>query len=71
MNHMRFMTTVAATALIFGATAASAKNFNIAVGDGAGGTQEYLGKTFITELEKATDEEHITALTACMVVAVS
>lgn len=37
---------------------ASAKEFNIAVGDGAGGTQEALGKAFIAALEEKTGGTH-------------
>lgn len=44
---------VAATVLTFGS--AQAEEFKIAVGDGAGGTQEALGLKFIEELEANTD----------------
>ncbi|HRO13802.1 MAG TPA: TRAP transporter substrate-binding protein [Paracoccus sp. (in: a-proteobacteria)] len=37
---------------------AGAKEFKIAVGDGAGGTQEALGKAFIAALEKQTGGAH-------------
>lgn len=44
---------VAAAALLAAmAVTAGAKEYRIAVGDGAGGTQEALGKAFITALEK-------------------
>jgi len=44
---------VAAVALLAAMTvAAGAKEYRIAVGDGAGGTQEALGKAFIAALEK-------------------
>lgn len=58
MSFMTRMGTVAAAAVMLAAGSADAKNFTIAVGDAGGGTQEYLGKTFIEELEKATGGEH-------------
>lgn len=42
------------TSLILTTTAVNAAKFKIAVGDGAGGTQEALGKKFIQELQKNT-----------------
>ncbi len=53
----RFGTAVSVAALL-AATPAMAKNFKIAVGDGAGGTQEALGKAFIEALEAKTDGRH-------------
>ncbi len=51
----RFLTgTVAALAL---AAPAVATEYRIAVGDGAGGTQEYLGKAFIAALEEKSGGE--------------
>lgn len=41
---------------------AAAKEFKIAVGDGAGGTQEALGKAFIAALEKQTGGAHTAKL---------
>lgn len=40
------------------ASFAQAKNFKIAVGDGAGGTQEALGKAFISALEEESSGKH-------------
>lgn len=45
-----------------GLTCASAKEFKIAVGDGAGGSQEALGKAFIEALEEKTGGEHTAKL---------
>ena len=53
----RFGTAVSLAALI-AAAPASAKNFKIAVGDGAGGTQEALGKAFVAALEENTGGAH-------------
>lgn len=39
-------------------TATHAKNFAIAAGDGPGGTQEALGKAFVSALEKNTGGKH-------------
>ena len=58
MSLMTRMGTVAAAALMLAAGAAGAKNFNISLGDGAGSAQEHLAKTFVEELERATDGEH-------------
>lgn len=58
MSLMTRMGTVAAAALMLAAGTADARNFTIAVGDAGGGTQEYLGATFIAELEEATGGEH-------------
>ncbi|MTI18096.1 TRAP transporter substrate-binding protein [Rhodobacteraceae bacterium RKSG542] len=49
---------VFAAALAVATVPTSAKNFKIAVGDGAGGTQEALGKAFISALEEKTGGEH-------------
>ncbi|WP_193140822.1 MULTISPECIES: TRAP transporter substrate-binding protein [unclassified Meridianimarinicoccus] len=54
-SRFNAVTTAAATSLLLSMGAAQADNFKIAVGDGAGGTQEALGKAFIAELEKNTD----------------
>lgn len=48
-------TTAAAASVVLGLGAAHADNFKIAVGDGAGGTQEALGLAFIESLEANTD----------------
>ena len=45
-------TAIAALMAVMAAGAAAAKEYKIAVGDGAGGTQEALGKAFIAALEK-------------------
>ena len=60
MLNLRFMRGgVAAIALLAAmAATASAKEYRIAVGDGAGGTQEALGKAFIAALEKNTGGAH-------------
>lgn len=59
----RALRTVALIAMMaFATTSANAKNYNIAVGDGAGGTQEYLGKAFISALEKHTNGKHTGSL---------
>ncbi len=47
-----------AAASVLLAAGAQAKDFKIAVGDGAGGTQEALGKAFIAALEENTGGEH-------------
>lgn len=49
--------TMLATSLLL-APFSYAKNFKIAVGDGAGGTQEALGKAFISALEKESNGKH-------------
>ncbi|OYD25612.1 TRAP transporter substrate-binding protein [Oceanimonas baumannii] len=53
-------------ALCFGAAMASpqllAKTFRVAVGDGAGGTQHELGKSFSEELKQRTEGKHDTQL---------
>ncbi len=55
----RSLRNVAAAALLAGlAMPVAAKEFNIAVGDGAGGTQEALGKAFIAALEEKTGGAH-------------
>ena len=41
---------------------AAAKDFRIAVGDGAGGTQEALGRAFIAALERQTGGAHTAKL---------
>lgn len=51
-----------AAALTLAATGVSAKDYNIAVGDGAGGTQEFLGKSFISALEKHSGGRHTASL---------
>lgn len=60
MLNLRFMRGgVAAVALLAAmAATASAKEYRIAVGDGAGGTQEALGKAFIAALEKNSGGAH-------------
>lgn len=50
--------TALAAVLAIGALPAAAKEFRIAVGDGAGGTQEALGKAFIAALEKTSNGQH-------------
>ncbi len=54
MMSFRLMRTGVAAAALLAAMAvtAGAKEYRIAVGDGAGGTQEALGKAFISALEK-------------------
>ena len=52
---------VSVTALL-AAGAAQAKDFKIAVGDGAGGTQEALGKAFVAALEENTGGKHTASL---------
>lgn len=47
-----------AVMLAFSITPLSAKDYNIAVGDGGGGTQEALGKAFIEALKKSTGGKH-------------
>lgn len=55
MNRGILRRGVAAFALLAAmAAGAEAKEFRIAVGDGAGGTQEALGKAFIAALEKTS-----------------
>lgn len=55
--------TVALVAMMaLATTSANATDYNIAVGDGAGGTQEYLGKAFISALEKHTSGKHTASL---------
>ncbi|PIE09067.1 MAG: C4-dicarboxylate ABC transporter substrate-binding protein [Rhodobacterales bacterium] len=49
---------VAVSALALSLTPALAKEFRIAAGDGAGGTQEALGLAFIEALEKETGGAH-------------
>ncbi len=51
-------TTIAATTLLLNAGVAQADNFKIAVGDGAGGTQEALGLAFVAALEENTGGNH-------------
>jgi tripartite ATP-independent transporter DctP family solute receptor len=55
-------TAVFAAALAVAVSPVSAKNFKVAVGDGAGGTQEALGKAFIEALEKNTNKKHTATL---------
>lgn len=50
--------TAIAAVLAVGALPAAAKEFRIAVGDGAGGTQEALGKAFIAALEEKSAGQH-------------
>lgn len=52
MNITRFLT--GTTAAILLAFPAAATEYRIAVGDGAGGTQEALGKAFVAALEEQT-----------------
>ena len=47
-----------AVALAFGATAASAKTFKMALGDAAGGTQDAAGKKFAEVFEAKTGGKH-------------
>ncbi len=47
---------------LLAAAPAFAKSFNIAVGDGAGGTQEALGNAFIAALEEKSGGEHTATL---------
>lgn len=51
-----------AAASVLLAAGAEAKDFKIAVGDGAGGTQEALGKAFIEALEEKTGGAHSATL---------
>ncbi|MFD2741449.1 TRAP transporter substrate-binding protein [Sulfitobacter aestuarii] len=53
---------LAATTALLSFGAAQAKEFKIAVGDGGGGTQEALGKAFISALEEKTNGEHTASL---------
>lgn len=64
MNIARILRNgAAACALILAAALpAASKEFKIAVGDGAGGTQEALGKAFIAALEKQTGGAHTAKL---------
>lgn len=57
----RFGSAVSVAALL-AAAPASATNFKIAVGDGAGGTQEALGKAFVEALEANTGGAHTATL---------
>ncbi len=59
MTFLSRILTGTALALSLGAAAfsASAKEYRIAVGDGAGGTQEALGKAFIAALEEKSGGE--------------
>lgn len=50
--------TAVAAVLAVGVLPAAAKEFRIAVGDGAGGTQEALGKAFIAALEEKSAGQH-------------
>lgn len=56
---MRFFSQLLASSAlaILSALPAGAKEYNIAVGDGAGGSQEALGQAFIKALEKESDGE--------------
>ena len=60
MLNLRFMRGGGAAVALLAAMAATAgaKEYRIAVGDGAGGTQEALGKAFIAALEKNTGGAH-------------
>lgn len=51
-----------AAASVLLAAGAEAKDFKIAVGDGAGGTQEALGRAFVTALEENTGGAHSATL---------
>ncbi|WP_108483126.1 TRAP transporter substrate-binding protein [Oceaniglobus ichthyenteri] len=62
ISRIKAATSIAATTLVMGMGAAQADNFKIAVGDGAGGTQEALGKAFITALEENTGGNHTGSL---------
>ncbi len=62
LSRLKATTVLAASALIIGMGAAQAANFKIAVGDGAGGTQEALGKAFIAALEEGTGGNHTGSL---------
>jgi len=55
-------TAAASVVALLAAGAVSAKDFKIAVGDGAGGTQEALGKAFIAALEEETGGAHTAKL---------
>ena len=48
--------------VLAGASVANARNFRIAVGDAAGGTQEALGKAFVAVLEENTGGRHTATL---------
>lgn len=48
----------ASTAALLAVAPASAREFNIAVGDGPGGTQEALGNAFVSALEEKSGGEH-------------
>ncbi len=50
--------TAVSVAAIMAAAPVAAKEFKIAVGDGAGGTQEALGKAFIAALEEESNGAH-------------
>lgn len=54
-SRINTITTATAAAVLLSMGTAQADNFKIAVGDGAGGTQEALGKAFIAALEENTD----------------
>lgn len=54
-SRFNALSTAAAASVLLSMGAAQADNFKIAVGDGAGGTQEALGKAFISALEENTD----------------
>ncbi|SIS54977.1 TRAP transporter substrate-binding protein [Paracoccus saliphilus] len=56
MTYLTRLLTGAATSLALALPAAAAE-YNIAVGDGAGGTQEALGKAFIAALEEESGGE--------------
>ncbi|MBV0892548.1 TRAP transporter substrate-binding protein [Paracoccus sp. Z118] len=64
MTSLRIMRNgVAAVALLAAmAAGAAAKEYRIAVGDGAGGTQEALGKAFVAALEKHSGGEDTATL---------
>jgi len=57
-----FAAVAALTAALALSSPVSAKTFKVAVGDGAGGTQEALGKAFVSALEKETDNKHTARL---------
>jgi TRAP-type transport system periplasmic protein len=54
--------TAMSVAAFMAAAPAVAKDFKIAVGDGAGGTQEALGKAFVSALEEETGGAHTATL---------
>lgn len=61
-SRFNTVTAAAATSILLSLSAAQASNFKIAVGDGAGGTQEALGNAFIAALEENTGGKHTGSL---------